>query len=115
MYKLLKDKGNNSNVILEKTSTKECIIIGKLSMEILKLLEDKEGLVFDKDKSEALDLRTSWILDISEDTAKALSKMTMKMKKPIRDQKKKPSEQPSEKNNKKIDALDVLLGLASYN
>ena len=111
MYKLLKDKGNNSNVTLENTETKASVIIGRLTYEILKILEDA-GFSFDTETG-GISLRDAWSYDIKDETAKLLFDKAMRMKKPIRDQKKKP--ETPKTDNKKIDAMDVLLGLASYN
>ena len=39
MYKILKDKGNNMNIVLENTETKASIVIGRLTIDILSILE----------------------------------------------------------------------------
>ncbi|MDE6947584.1 MAG: hypothetical protein K2P14_10425 [Anaeroplasmataceae bacterium] len=110
MYKLLKEKGNNSNLVLENSTTHASIIIGKLTMEILSILE-LEGYVFNEDKEGSLKLKDEWSLEISDDAARKVANKTMKIDKPIKDLHKK-VEQP--KNNKTIDAMDVLLGLTNY-
>lgn len=112
MYRLLKEKGNNMNIVLENTETKASIIIGKLTMGILSILETKEGVRFGKDDGE-INLKDEWRLTVKDETAKELSAKAMRMSKPIRDQR-KVKEEPK-KSNKEIDALDVLLGLANYN
>lgn len=112
MYRLSKEKGNNMNLILENTETKASIIIGKLTMDILSILETKEGVRFGKDDGE-INLKDEWRLTVKDETAKELSAKAMRMSKPIRDQR-KVKEEPK-KSNKEIDALDVLLGLANYN
>lgn len=114
MYRLLKDKGNNMNLILENTETKASIIIGKLTMVILSILETKEGVRFGKDDGE-INLKDEWRLTVKDETAKELSAKAMRMSKPIRDQSKKSEQVLKKKDNKSIDAMDVLLGLASYN
>lgn len=109
MYVVLKEKGNNSNVTLINKSTGASVILGKLTIEILDILE-KEGHKFgDLDE---IKLTERWELNISDDIGRALSTKAFKMHKPIRDQSKKPT---IKKTNKEIDAMDVLLGLASYN
>lgn len=113
MYKLLKEKGNNVSITLENTETKASIIIGRLSMDILSLLEKEEGIRFG-DSDDEIQLKDKWELTIKDETAKELSAKAMRMSKPVRDQSKK-SEQVLKKDNKSIDAMDVLLGLASYN
>lgn len=113
MYKVLKEKGNNMNITLENTETKASIVIGRLTMDILSILESKEGVHFGKDAGE-IDLKDEWRLTVNDETAKELSAKAMRMSKPIRDQRKHKEEQPK-KSNKEIDAMDVLLGLANYN
>lgn len=112
MYKVLKERGNNASVILENTETRASIIIGRLSMDILAILE-KDG-VHIGDSEGDIQLKDRWELRISDETAKELSAKAMRMSKPIRDQRKVKEEEPK-KSNKEIDALDVLLGLANYN
>lgn len=110
MYKLLKEKGNNANVTLENTDTKASIIIGRISIEVLSILKEKEGICFGSEAGETT-LKDKWEFNIEDSTAKELSAKAMRMSKPIRDQRKV----QIKKENKKIDAMDVLLGLASYN
>lgn len=112
MYKILKDKGNNSNVTLENTDTSAQLNLGKISMEMLSILE-KDGFSFGSEDSD-IKLKDEWELEIGEDTKKDLERIAMRMKKPDRDQSKAKSEQVAKEKNKKIDAMDVLLGLASY-
>ena len=106
MYKLLKQKGYDALISVENTETKANVIIGNISMDILKVLDaagipSMDGLTAEE-----------WNLEVNTECAKALVGLTMKMKKPIRDQRKK-TEEPK-KSNKEIDAMDVLLGLAQY-
>lgn len=110
MYKVIKEAGNNANITLKNTETNAEVIIGRLSMEIMNKLElaghrfgDADGEVKLKDK---------WELEVDEEIGKDLGRLAMKMSRPIRDQRKK---QVQKKSNKEIDAMDVLLGLASYN
>lgn len=112
MYRLLKEKGNNLNVILENIDTRAQLNLGRLTIDMLTLLERTEGMTFGEGGT--TQLKDEWNFSISEETAKELSAKAMRMSKPIRDQRKHKEEQPK-KNNKEIDALDVLLGLASYN
>lgn len=115
MYKVLKPSGHNANITLENTETKASIIIGRMSMKILKVLEGEGYSTSATEKDKQLELTEEWQLHVKEDTAKELSKLAMPMKKPIRDQRKiKSEQQPVETDNRKIDAMDVLLGLASY-
>ena len=112
MYRLLKEKGNNLNVILENIDTSAQLNLGRLTIDILTLLETKEGMTFGEGGT--TQLKDEWNFSISEETAKELSEKAMRMSKPIRDQRKHKEEEPK-KNNKEIDAMDVLLGLANYN
>ena len=111
MYRLLKEKGNNLNVMLENTETKAQLNLGRLTIDILTLLETKEGMTFG-DGGE-FQLKDGWDFTIKDETAKELSEKAMRMSKPIRDQRKVKDE--PKKSNKEIDAMDVLLGLANYN
>ena len=111
MYRLVKEYGNNLNVILENTETKAQLNLGRLTIDILTLLGTKEGLTFGDEGK--IQLKDEWNILISNSTAKELSEKAMRMSKPIRDQRKHKDE--PKKSNKKIDAMDVLLGLASYN
>lgn len=112
MYRLLKEKGNNLNVILENIDTRAQLNLGRLTIDVLTLLETKEGMTFGEGGT--TQLKDDWNFSISEETATELSAKAMRMSKPIRDQRKHKEEQPK-KNNKEIDAMDVLLGLANYN
>lgn len=111
MYRLVKEYGNNLNVILENTETKAQLNLGRLTIDIITLLETKEGMTFGEGGE--FQLKDGWDFTIKDETAKELSEKAMRMSKPIRDQRKHKDE--PKKSNKKIDAMDVLLGLASYN
>ena len=112
MYKLLKERGDNLNVILENTETKAQLNLGRLTIDILTLLGREEGMSFGEGGT--IQLKDSWDFTIKDETAKELSAKAMRMSKPIRDQRKHKEEEPK-KSNKEIDAMDVLLGLANYN
>ena len=111
MYKLVKEYGDNLNVILENTETKAQLNLGRLTIDILTLLETKEGMTFGEGGE--FQLKDSWDFIIKAETAKELSEKAMRMSKPISDQRKVKNDK--KKLNKEIDALDVLLGLANYN
>ena len=117
MYLVEKEKGNNSNITIINQDTKASVIIGKMTMEILNTLEE-EGYTFDKDVDDHIELTDKWNLEVSESTGRKLSSTAFKMKKPITVKTSKLTElvaEPPKKSNKTIDAMDVLLGLASYN
>ena len=90
------------------TNTSSNTVIGKLSIEILELLES-EGFKFNKDKddTDGINLSDKWELKISDELANKLADKTFKIAKPIRHQSKKLKTQ-------NIDAYDVLFGVANY-
>ena len=106
MYKLVKEYGDNLNVILENTETKAQLNLGRLTIDILTLLETKEGMTFGEGGE--FQLKDSWDFIIKAETARELSEKAMRMSKPIRDQRKVKDDK--KKLNKEIDALDVLWG-----
>lgn len=87
MYRVVKEKGNNVNVFVENTETKKSINIGRLSLEIIKILEEA-GFTFGVAPGDTV-LKDNWSLEINSETKDKLSKLAMKMSKPIRDQSKK--------------------------
>lgn len=109
MYKVIKTKGYNGDVTVSNTDTLTTINLGKISIPILNIL--KEGGYY-KEDSDDLKPQDEWDLEVNKEAAEKLAKLAMPMKKPIRNQSKKPQQ---ETDNKKIDAMDVLLGLAKYN
>lgn len=116
MYKLVKDKGYNSNVTLENLDTHVSIALGKTTIPMMSLMSEIGGIKFDSDDS-SIAPDSPWELEVSDDLAKALASTAMTMRKPKRDQsKKKEVEQPAPTPEEKpvIDAMDVLLGLARY-
>lgn len=110
MYKILKDKGSNKNVILENTETSASVVIGRLSMTIIEILTKQEHMSFGTEEG-STKLTDNWGFEVSSDTAKELQKLALKIEKPIR---KKAESTPDKNMNKTIDALDVLLGKANY-
>ena len=111
MYKVIKESGNNANITLKNTETNAEVIIGRLSVEIMNKLE-LAGYTFG-DADGEIKLKDKWELEVSEEIGKDLGRLAMKMTRPVRDQRKKVT--TPKKSNKEIDAMDVLLGLASYN
>lgn len=106
MYIVSKEAGNNANITLINQDTKASVIIGRMTMEILSILEEA-GHSFDKG-----DLKLKWEFEVSDEVGKKLASKAFVMEKPVRDQSKKSEQKIS---NKTIDAMDVLLGLANYN
>ena len=111
-YILMKDKGSSANVTLVNTDRHASVMIGRLDLDMIRLLEKLEGLVFEKEVAEATDIRSSWRLPIKEETAVELQKLAMKMSKPKRDQSKASIKSEQQKPEGKPDALDIIFGLA---
>lgn len=107
MYRVLKPRGNASNVTVENTDTRASVTIGRINPKIIDILQ-KQGHAVGTD---AMPLSEDWSLAVNEDTAKELASMAFKMTKPIRDQRKPETKKQA---NKQIDAMDVMLGLANY-
>lgn len=102
MYKVLKPQGYGATVTLENTDTKASLIIGKISVDIIELLKSTH------DPLNALD---TWEIEVNSDEAKALAALTMKMKKPIRDQSKK-DKKPEGRIGVEVDAFDLIYGIS---
>lgn len=122
MFQLLKDRGNNINLTLYDTTTCTYFNIGRLNTSILTILEE-EGFKFNSEDPGSLSLVDVWELNISEETAKRLKKTTLpnlklKGNETIGDMVDREYEEKLKKEkrdaNLKIDAMDVILGLASY-
>ena len=111
MYRLMKDNGNNSNILIENENTHAQINLGRLSMDILSVLEAEEDMSFGEDG--LVTLTEKWDLMLKPSTVEILSKKAMRMSK--LKMKKQTEEQRRKELNKSVDAMDVLLGLASYN
>lgn len=112
MYKVIKNKGYNGDVVVSNTDTHIAIGLGKVRTPMLDIL--KEGGYYAED-SDDLKIQDEWNLEVNKETAEKLAKLAMPMKKPIRDQRKIKIPGADKLANKEIDAMDVLLGLAKYN
>ena len=82
MYRINKDKGNNQNITLTNVETKASVIIGKLTMSVMKVLEKE--VEFDKTKEHTIKLKDKWDFLISDEAGKELAKIASPIKKPIR-------------------------------
>lgn len=101
MYKVFKPKGYNTNVSVENMETSASIIIGRLSIEVLSILE-KAGHKIENYTEEIN-------LEVNSDVAKELSSLALKMKKPVRAKvEKKPKEEV--KADASVDAFDLIFG-----
>ena len=82
MYRINKDKGNNQNITLTNVETKASVIIGKLTMDIMRILEKE--VVFDETKEHTIKLKDKWDFTISDEAGKELAKMASPIKRPVR-------------------------------
>ena len=101
MYRVIKPAGFGTNVSVENTETMASVIIGGTTRNVMDILRSA-GFT-----EEEIDAGNEWNLEIDHDTAKALVALTMTMKKPIRDQRKK----PTGKVGVDIDAFDLIYGI----
>lgn len=102
MYRVVKANGNDANIIIQNTETKSNLIIGRFSYDIKKILEDA-GYSFPPSYE-------AWTFEVNSETAKSLASKAMRMKKPIRDQRKKPEE--NKKSDKQVvDVFDMIFGI----
>ena len=89
MYRINKDKGNNQNITLTNVETKASVIIGKLTMGIMRILEKE--VEFDETKEHTIKLTDKWDFTISDEAGKELAKMASPIKRPIRAKTSRPS------------------------
>lgn len=123
MYKLIKEKGFNANVSILNTETEATINLGRVSIPLLTELEKEGHTLYDptstdedrRDASKNLIPNERWELDIKDETAKTLMATAMPIKAPSRKEMKEKEKEKKKQLNKKIDAMDVILGLATYN
>ena len=104
MYRILKDKGNNQTITLENLDTNAQINLGKLSIPMMAILKNSEGLRFGVE-DERISLSDEWNIIIQDTTAKKLTERILNSS--IKIKTKKPEQN-------KIDAWDVLFGKAKY-
>lgn len=100
MYRVYKRTGNGV-VAVENTETHAHLVIGRVSLEIVNIL--MEAGYYDLPL-----IGEEWDIEISSECAKALSLLAMKMKKPIRDQRKKKPEEI--KPSADVDIFDLIYG-----
>lgn len=87
MYRVVKEKGNNVSILIENVESKKTLNIGRITMEIIKILEEA-GFTFGTAPGDTT-MKEAWNLEITSDTKDKLSKLAMRMSKPVRDQSKK--------------------------
>ena len=106
MYRLLKENGSTSTIYIENIESHMTLSIGTVTMDILKVLEDA-GYITDE-----VTARSAWNFEISEETKDELKVKAMRMKKPVRDQSKKKSEQEETSHQSASqDAFDLIFGI----
>ena len=118
MYRINKDKGNNQNITLTNVETKASVIIGKLTMGIMRILEKE--VEFDESKEHTIKLKDKWDFTVSDEAGKELAKMASPIKKPIRAKTSRPSTaseqtQPIQRKTTKsgrevVDVFDLIFG-----
>jgi hypothetical protein len=115
-YEVIKERGNNGQVTIINTDTKASINIGRLTLEIINTLREQEGISFEEDTKDTLhlELKDAWKIEVKDEVGKKLASFASKIHSP---KKTKTSSGNTEQSSPKIkiDALDVLLGRASYN
>ena len=115
MYKILKDKGSNTNITLKNTETKAEVNLGRLSTDIIKLLES-DGYSFETSGGTALRYTEEWELAISDSVGKDLGKLAMPIKRPVRVQKKKEEVKteevrPVRRDKQPVDVFNLIFGI----
>ena len=106
MYRLLKENGSTATIYIENTEEHTILSIGTITMDILKILEDAGHI------TEEVSARSAWNFEISEETKDKLKVKAMRMKKPVRDQSKKKSEQDeTHHQSASQDAFDLIFGI----
>lgn len=113
-YKVLKEKGHSKTITLENTETHASLIIGRVTPSLLGVLKEYEDITTGREDGE-LNVNDAWDFLIKDETSKALSRLAMRMEKPVRDQSNKAKVEIKKQSNKTIDALDIILGRANYN
>lgn len=118
MYKILKEKGNNQNIVLENTDTKASVMIGKLNMDIMRELEKE--VEFDESREDTIKLKDKWDIEVREDTAKALMAIASPIKKPVRSKvikdcavrtPEKPKKKKTKTGREVVDVFDLIYGI----
>lgn len=119
MYRINKDKGNNQNITLTNVEAKASVIIGKLTMDIMRILEKE--VEFDESKEHTIKLKDKWDFTISDEAGKELAKMASPIKRPVRTKTSRPSTaeseqaQPIQRKTTKsgrevVDVFDLIFG-----
>ena len=99
--------GHGQNVILTNEDTGASLNLGRITIRMLEILKEDGYTTEDK----TLETAEEWDLKVSTEVATKLSKLAMPMKKPIRDQRKKPEDKPARVNNSgETDLFNLIYG-----
>lgn len=112
MYKVIKGAGYSANVSVENTDTLATVMIGRADIAITSILE-KQGYRFSAAKIDTdagvISYDEEWHLAVNKEIAEELVHLAMNIKKPFRDQRKKPEEE--KKVGVEVDAFDLIYGI----
>ena len=103
MYKIFKPTGRMANIAVINTETHSSMGIGHINTAIVSILTDAKCEAV----KEGVPITNEWEFEIDKDTANKLCRLALKTDKTIKIKSDKPK-------SKKIDAMDVLLGLANF-
>lgn len=107
MYKVIKPERGYTSIVVANPEEGKTVELGVPSINILDILKSGGYEI-----PHAIDI---WDIDIDKETANDLARLTLRMKKPLRTNKKKqvtPTLEASEQTaGETVDAMDVLLGL----
>jgi hypothetical protein len=106
MYRVFKPAGFGTTITIINIDTHASVNIGSTTIKIMNILRSTgiaEGVI---------DPTIEWNFGIDEPTAKELVHLALNIKKPIRDQRKKPEDKPTAgKVGVDIDAFDLIYGI----
>lgn len=110
MYRVIKGTGYSANVSVENTDTLATVMIGRADINITSILE-KQGYKFGATHhgDGIISYDEEWHLAVNKEIAEELVHLAMNIKKPFRDQRKKPEEE--KKVGVEVDAFDLIYGI----
>lgn len=109
MYRVIKGEGYSANVSVENTDTLATVMIGRADISITSILE-KQGYKFGAMHDDGIiSYDEEWHLAVNKEIAEELVHLALNIKKPFRDQRKKPEEE--KKVGVEIDAFDLIYGI----
>ena len=109
MYKVIKGQGYGANVSVENTDTLATVMIGRADTTVISILE-KQGYKFGATHGDGIvSYDEEWSLAVNKEIAEELVHLALNIKKPFRDQRKKPEEE--KKVGVEVDAFDLIYGI----